>query len=161
AQVDQVVLWNNWGPRIGGAYDLTGDARTVVKLNYGKFFTFPAADFATNANTNSSTWYRTYAWTDQNPKGVYDPAEEAPLQSISGGSFSAILDPNLKNSYQHQASLFVERQVARNSGVRSGFVWKGPRQQRGTWNPNRPVTPYNQQVPVRDPGPDGIANTAD
>jgi len=161
AEVHQVVLWNNWGPRIGGAYDLTGDARTVLKLNYGKFFSFPAADFATNANPNSSTWYRTYAWNDPNHNGVYDVGEEAALQSISGGTLSAILDRNLENSYQHQASVFVERQVARNFGVRSGFVWKGPRQQRGTWNPNRPVSAYNQPVVVRDPGPDGIASTAD
>ena len=32
---------------------------------------------------------------------------------------------------------------------------------RATWNPNRPFEAYNAPVTVRDPGPDGVANTAD
>ncbi|MEQ1870134.1 MAG: TonB-dependent receptor, partial [Vicinamibacterales bacterium] len=161
AAVDKVALWNNIGPRVGLAYDVTGDARTVVKVNYGKFFLFPAADFAANANANSQTWFNTYAWNDPNKNGVYDLGEEAALQSVSGGTLSAILDPALRNSYQHQASVFLEREVARNFGVRTGVVWKGPRDPRGTYNPNRPLSAYDAPVSVRDPGPDGIASTAD
>jgi hypothetical protein len=161
AAIDEVVLWNDLGPRIGAAYALTADGRTVVKANYGKFFNFPAADFANNANPNSSTWYKTYAWNDPNRNGVYDVGEEGALQSISGGTLSAILDPDLANSYQHQVSLFLEREVADNFGVRSGMVWKGPRAPRASYNPNRPIEAYSLPVTVRDPGPDGTANTAD
>jgi hypothetical protein len=92
---------------------------------------------------------------------VYDLGEEGALQSISGGTLSAILDPDLANSYQHQVSTFVEREVADNFGVRTGFVWKAPRAPRATWNPNRPFETYNVPVTVRDPGPDGVASTAD
>lgn len=161
AAIDTVTLWNDWGPRIGLAFDLTGDTRTVLKVNYGKFFGFPAADFASNANPNSSTWYNTYAWNDPNRNGVYDPGEEGALQSVSGGTLSAILDPNLENSFQRQASTFVEREVASNFGVRTGFVWKGPRRPRAGYNPNRPYSAFNVATPVRDPGPDGTLNTAD
>jgi hypothetical protein len=161
AAVDEVVLWNDVGPRVGAAYALTGDGKTVVKVNYGKFFNFPAADFASNANPNSSTWFRTYAWNDPNRNGVFDAGEEGALQSISGGTLSAILDPDLANSYQHQASTFIEREVADNFGVRTGIVWKGPRAPRASWNPNRPLEAYTQAVSVRDPGPDGNANTSD
>jgi outer membrane receptor protein involved in Fe transport len=161
AAVDQVLVWNNWGPRLGLAFDLTGDARTVLKLNYGRFFGFPAADFASNANPNSSTWYRTYAWTDPNRNGVYDRGEEGALQAVSGGTLSAILDPNLENSWQHQASMFLERELAANFGIRTGFVWKGPRAPRAGWNPNRPYEAFNVPTAVRDPGIDGRAGTAD
>ena len=92
---------------------------------------------------------------------MYDVGEQGALQSISGGTLSAILDPDLTNSYQHQASAFVEREVADNFGVRTGFVWKGPRAPRASHNPNRPFGAYNVPVSVRDPGPDGIANNAD
>lgn len=161
AAVDQVVLWNNLGPRLGAAYSLTDDNKTVVKVNYGKFFNFPAADFANNANPNSQQWYRTYAWNDPNRNGVYDIGEESTLQSISGGTLSAILDPDLANSYQHQASVFLEREVAADFGIRTGFVWKGPRAPRGTDNPNRPLSAYTTATTVRDPGVDGIAGNAD
>jgi hypothetical protein len=161
AAIDKVLLWDNFGPRFGVAYDLTGDAKTVVKVNYGKFFGFPAADFASNANPNSQTWYRSFAWNDPNRNGVYDRGEEGALQSVSGGTLSAILDPDLQNSYQHQASTFVEREVGSNFGVRTGLVWKGPRKSRASYNPNRPYSAFNVPTVVRDPGIDGIANTAD
>ena len=160
-RVDRVLLWNDWGPRIGVAYDVTGSGKTVFKLNYGKFFGFPAADFASNANPNSSTWFRTYAWNDPNRNGVYDIGEEGALQSISGGTLSAILDADLQNSFQHQASAFIEREVADNFAVRTGFVWKGPRQPRGGYNPNRPLEAFNVPVTVGDPGIDGVLSTPD
>src|SRR5581483_7002179 len=46
-------------------------------------------------------------------------------------------------------------------GVRTGFVWNGRRQVRGAVNANRPFDAYNVPVPIRDPGPDGRAGTAD
>ncbi len=30
--------WNNWGPRVGFAYDLTGNGKTVVRAGVGAFF---------------------------------------------------------------------------------------------------------------------------
>ena len=161
AAVDSVAVWNNWGPRLGIAYDLTGDAKTVLKVNYGAYWLFPAADFASGANPNSSQWFSTYAWNDPNRNGVFDPGEQGTLQSVSGGSLSTVLDPNIENSYQHQASVFVEREIANSFGVRTGVVWKGPRNLRGSVNINRPYDAYNVATTVRDPGPDGVLNTAD
>jgi hypothetical protein len=45
--------------------------------------------------------------------------------------------------------------------VRTGFVWNGRRQVRATVNANRPFDAYNVPIPIRDPGPDGRAGTAD
>jgi hypothetical protein len=55
----------------------------------------------------------------------------------------------------------VEREVAPDFGVRTGFVWNGRRQLYGTVNVNRPVSAYNVPVSVTDPGPDGRLGTAD
>ncbi len=159
--VDSVVTWNDWGPRLGASYDLTGDGRTVVKANYGKFWLFPAADFASSANPNSQQWYRTYAWNDPNRNGVYDAGEQGTLQSVSGGTLATTLDPDVRNTFQHQASLFLEREVASSFGVRTGVVWKGPRQPRGTAVVNRPYEAFSVPVTVLDPGPDGVFNNTD
>ena len=76
-----MITWaNNWGPRLGASYDLTGDGRTLVKASYGQFWLYPGADFASSINPNASTWYRQYRWTtDLNRNGVWDPGEEGAL----------------------------------------------------------------------------------
>ena len=163
AQVDNVITWaNNWGPRFGVSYDLTGDGRTLVKGSYGQFWLYPGADFASSINPNASTWYRQYRWTtDSNRNGVWDPGEEGALLGVSGGSTSTALDPNLQNTYTRQATTYLEREIAANFGIRTGFVWNGRRQVRATVNANRPFDAFNVPVTIRDPGPDGRAGTAD
>jgi len=163
AEVDNVITWvNNWGPRLGVSYDLTGDGRTLVKASYGQFWLYPGADFASSINPNASTWYRQYRWTtDSNRNGVWDPGEEGALLGVSGGSTSTALDPNLQNTYTRQATTYFEREIAANFGIRTGFVWNGRRQVRATVNANRPFDAFNVPVPIRDPGPDGRSGTAD
>jgi hypothetical protein len=163
AEVDNVITWaNNWGPRLGVSYDLTGDARTLVKGSYGQFWLYPGADFASSINPNASTWYRQYRWTtDLNRNGVWDPGEEGALLGVSGGSTSTALDPNLQNTYTRQATTYLEREIAANFGIRTGFVWNGRRQVRATVNASRPFDAFNVPVTIRDPGPDGRAGTAD
>ena len=162
-EVGNVISWsNNWGPRTGVSYDLSGDGRTLVKASYGRFWLYPGADFASSINPNASTWFRQLRWTtDLNGNGVWDPGEEGALLGVNGGSASTALDPNLQNTYTHQTTTYVEREVAANFGVRTGLVWNGRRQVRANVNANRPFDAYNVAVPVRDPGPDGRAGTAD
>ena len=87
AEVGDVITWNNnWGPRLGLGYDVTGDGKTIAKASYGQFWLYPGADFASSINPNAATWYRQYRWTtDLNRNGVWDPGEEAALLGVSGG----------------------------------------------------------------------------
>ena len=83
------------------------------------------------------------------------------VDANAGGTASTIYDPNIRNTYAHQALLFVEHEAAPNLGVRSGLVWNGRRQLRGSFNINRPIEAYTAPVQVRDPGPDGRPGTSD
>src|SRR5437773_122641 len=163
SEAGNVITWSdNWGPRLGASYDLTGDGRTVVKAGYGRFWLYPGADFASSINPNASTWYRQYRWTtDVNRNGVWDPGEEGGLLGVNGGTVSTALDPDLQNTYTHQTTAYLEREVAANFGVRTGFVWNGRRRVRATVNANRPFDAYNVPVTIPDPGPDGRTGTAD
>lgn len=163
SEVGNVITWNNnWGPRFGISYDVTGNAKTLVKASYGEFWLYPGADFASSINPNAATWYRQYRWTtDLNRNGSWDPGEEGALLGVSGGSVSTALDPNLQNTYTRQLTGYLEREVAPNFGIRSGIVWNGRRQIRGTIRADRPFDGYNVPITVRDPGPDGRAGTAD
>ena len=163
AEVGNVITWrNNWGPRLGVSYDVTGDAKTLVKASYGQFWLYPGADFASSINPNASTWYTQYRWTtDTNRNGGWDPGEQGAVLGVSGGSVSTALDPNLQNTFTRQATVYVEREVAHDFGLRSGFVWNGRRQVRATIRADRPFDGYNAPVTVIDPGPDGRVGTGD
>ena len=57
--------------------DLTGDGRTVLKLQYGQFWLYPGTNFTGAFNPNPTGWTRTYLWTDDaNGNGRWDPGEE-------------------------------------------------------------------------------------
>src|SRR5262252_5287431 len=163
AEVGNVITWrNNWGPRLGVSYDVTGDAKTLVKASYGQFWLYPGADFASSINPNASTWYTQYRWTtDSNRNGVWDPGEQGAVLGVSGGAVSTALDQNLQNTFTRQMTAYVEREVAHDFGVRSGFVWNGRRQVRATVRADRPFDGYSVPVTVTDPGPDGRVGTAD
>ena len=160
--VDRVLVWKNVGPRLGASYDVSGKGKTVVKVNYGQYWLYPAADFANNINPNPATWRQVYTWRDLNGNGRWDSGEQqGNPTSVSGGTASTIYDPDIENTFSHQAMLFVEHEAAPNLGVRTGFVWNGRRQLTGSMNINRPVSAYTVANPIRDPGPDGRLNTAD
>jgi hypothetical protein len=160
--IDPVLAFNNWGSRVGVSTDLTGDGKTVMKLHYGKFWVYPAPIFTAAFNPNPSGWSQTYLWTnDANGNGQWDPGEEGPLISVAGGSTSTRLDPDIANTFVHQASAYLEREVASDFGVRTGFVLNARRQPYGTINVNRPLDSYSVPVAVVDPGPDGRVDSAD
>ena len=74
AAIDPVLTFNNWGPRVGFNADLTGDGKTVVKVNYGQFWLYPGPVFTAALNPNPSGWTQTYLWpNDVNRNGYWDP----------------------------------------------------------------------------------------
>jgi len=109
-----------------------GELRPVLAVS--------SADFASSINPNASTWYRQYRWTtDLNRNGFWIGRRGA-LLGLNGGSVSTALDPNLANTFTHQTTTYLEREVAANFGLRTGFVWNGRRQVRATVNANRRST---------------------
>jgi hypothetical protein len=92
---------------------------------------------------------------------VWEPGEEGRLISSAGGVATTSLDPDQKDDYTYDMSVWVERELIANLGVRAGFVHREELQQRGTINQNQPYDAFNIPATVRDPGPDGRAGTAD
>jgi hypothetical protein len=159
---DEVIMFNHLVPRVGGTYDLAGDGRTVLKANWGRFAFNPGVNLADAVNPNTSTQYAVWTWSDLNGDRVYQDNEKvgsAPTQQF-GGNVSTTIDPNLKNSYTDEASVFLERSVMNDFGVRAGYVWKKDYQGWQQLNDSRPYSAFNVPVTVTDPGPDGNLATA-
>ena len=161
AAVDKVVSFNHIVPRVGATYDLQGDGRTVVKANWGRFYFNPGVNLADSVNPNTGSQYADHVWNDLNNDRVYQLGEEGVLQTKFGGVANASIDPNLKNSYTDEASLFLERAIITDLGVRAGFVWKKDNDGWQQVNANRPHSAFNVPTTVVDPGADNVYGNSD
>lgn len=161
AAVDSVVTFNNVVPRVGLIFDVTGDSKTLVKANFGRFYFNPGVNLADSVNPNTADQFSQYAWTDRNGDRLYQPGEEGALTQRFGGVANAAVDPDLKNSRTNEFSAWLEREIIPNLGTRVGFVWKKDYDGYQQMNRNRPIGAYNVPVTVADIGPDGVAGTSD
>ena len=161
AAIDNNISWNLPVPRIGMTYDLSGNGKTVLKANYGKYYWNPGADFVFNVQPNASAWWKRYRWTDLNNNNRWEPGELGALVDQRGGAATESLDPNLRDTYTNEFATFLEREVMPNFGVRAGYVYRAQRDQYTRININRPYSAFTVPVSVPDPGPDNTRGTAD
>jgi hypothetical protein len=151
--------WNNVGPRIGVTYDIGHNGQTVIKASYGLFWHNPGPGVSAGANPNVVSKSVTYNWTDANGDRHFQLGEQGAL-TASTLAGSNQLDPNIKQPYSHDATLYLERQISSNLGARVGFVYKSEDDLINTsFNPGRPVSAYTVPFPFLDLGDDGIRQT--
>jgi hypothetical protein len=158
--VDDVITWTLPAPRVGAAYRLTADGRTVVKAHAGRYWWNPDVNVASSVNPNVSTAYERFAWTDPNGDRLWQRGEEGRLLGRVGGA-GLSLDADLENTYTDEFAAWLDRELLPDFGLRTGIVWRGQRQLRQTNNVLRPSSGFTVPVSFRDPGPDGASGTAD
>jgi hypothetical protein len=158
--VDSLVAWNRLAPRFSGVFDPFGGGRTLVKVSVGRYWMAPG-DLGPAASPNASEWWRRYPWTDVNGNGVWDPGEEGALRDSQGGQADQSIDPNLRAPWTDEATVFVERELAGAIGLHTGLVWRRDAGPYARQDLARPFEAFNVPVVIPDPGPDGVAGTAD
>ena len=163
AEISEVLVFNHLAPRFGATYDLTGDGRTVLKANWGRFYFNPGVNLADSINPNTATQYSEWPWNDINGDRIFQEGEQVGTQPTIqfGGVANAANDPDLENAYADEASVFVERAVMNDLGVRVGYVWKKDKNGWQQENILRPFSAFNVPVSIPDPGPDGVAGNGD
>ncbi len=159
----EFYVWNQVAPRVGLTFDLTGDGKTVLKGNYGLFWHNPGASVGGDANPNVADKRAQFGWNDINGDRRWQPGEETAEQSrqLEG---AIRIDPNIKDPYTHEASVWVERQITETMGVRGGFVYKTEDDLIRTYLPGRGLDVYKANgVPFTfvDIGIDGVRGTSD
>jgi len=159
--VGNVIDWNVVAPRIGAIFDPAGNARTLLKFNYGQYWFGPGTNLGPNANPNSPDWWQRDSWSDLNKDGVWERGEEGGIIDSRGGVESESLDPELHLPKLEEVAVSVERELFANVGIRTGVVWRGERWHYLRQNPNRPFGAFSVPVTVPDPGPDNNVGTSD
>jgi hypothetical protein len=157
--------WTDIAPRTGVAWDITGDAKTVVKGTWGVYNNGMADTFAQTFNQNA-VGYVDYRWRDLNGNDDYDPGEVD--LSLSGGDFigisaasNNIYNPDLKRPKQYETTAVFDRELMPNMAGRVAYVYRRNTGAIATINIKRPYSAFNLSVTRRDPGPDGALNTSD
>ena len=159
--VDNLITWNVLGPRIGVSWDIAGTARDVVKATYGRYYINPTRQVADVSNPNTSPQWSRYTWVDSNGDKVWQRGEERTLLGTRGGVATGSFDPNLKDAFNDQVTLWYERSMPYRLVLRTGFVYNRTSREFQTVNALRPYSAYNIPVTRVDPGVDAVTGTAD
>jgi hypothetical protein len=112
----------NVAARVGFSYNLTGDAKSVVKAFYGRYYNNLADGFS-SANP-AGTRYIEYNFNDLNHNGKYDGVQELGTFRTRIGGADAPVDPNLKTPHTDEISATYEKQFWEESSFRFTYVRK-------------------------------------
>jgi len=156
----EVSRSNSLSPRVGFAYDLTGDNRTVVKGFAGRYYFNSADTLADLENPVGSARLR-YQFLDQNGNRLLDGPQELGLfRSTQGGAGFVNVDDNIKRPYSQELSGHLEREITPGLSGRFSYVYKNVRNE---WVEIDPTREAAMTIPFTylDPGVDGVTGTSD
>jgi len=169
-QATTVAETHDFSPRIGFAYDLTGDNRTVVKAYFGQSRWNSADELADKENPVGIAQLR-YAFLDctatrttgcdLNGNRLLDgPAELGAFNTTVGGAGFVRVDRDLNRPVTNELSTNIEREVVTGLSARASYVYKAVRD---IWAEDDTIRSGAFTVPITitDPGPDGALNTGD
>ena len=119
--------WNNWGPRIGFAYDLTGNGTTVVRGGFGVMFEriqgndmYQAGGnnlFGGTVSLSNVSLSDPHVGIDQTNANISTASLPVTVNSITE------LDTNnYKNPTSYQYSLGIQRQLAKQTVLSVAYV---------------------------------------
>jgi len=133
---DPGVVWNNFSPRVGVTFDLTGNAKTLAKVNYARYYSqLGNGNIAGTINPVGSTTLR-YPWMDLNGDRVAQANEiiTGPNPLSASTNWSAAnpantksansVDPNLKNDTTDEIIVGVDREIGAGFAVGANYVWR-------------------------------------
>ena len=155
----------SFAPRLYFSYDITGDAKTVLKGGWGRFYKqrFIEENQMTNPYSSVTTTFR---WRDLNGNRLYDVGEvnddpNGPDFISSSQPVSGVTNPNEKPTGTDQFALTFEHQLGQNFAVRVSGVRIRTFNEQRILNILRPYEAYNIPITNPNPGNDGVVGTAD
>jgi hypothetical protein len=161
-EIPNLPNWNDWAVRLAAAYDLSGDGKTAIKANAGKYVAAQAAGFAQGFNgMNGAT--QTRSWNDANgDKTILNADGTIQTNEVIGGTanFGQIVsrpDPDLARGYNWEYSAVVQRELRPRMSVTAGYhrrdyfnlqVTDNQNLSQSQWTPYTITTPNDPRLPL-------------
>jgi hypothetical protein len=139
-----ITTWNTFRPRLGAAYDLTGQGKSVIRAYFGQFDIIEGAGLAEQINPNGLST-QTYTWNDTNGDGIPQPNEWKLPENLvyaSGGVVTSV-DPNLKRPYTNEVNVGYEQQVFSSVMVGVNYYFRNIKNQFAERNLANPLSDYS------------------
>jgi len=147
--------WNNWSPRVGVAYDLSGNARTAFKANFGRYITQDVASLAAKYNP-LALQSDNRSWTDANGDDIAQLSELGPSTNRNFGLAAGATkpDPNLTRGYNYLYNVGVQHQLFPRVSIAAGYYHRVYRNR--TWT-NNLLTTFDSytEIDIADPNSSG------
>lgn len=117
---------NNFGPRFGFAYDVTGDGRTSVRAGFGIYYGRIINSTISNAITNTGT-------ADSQRSFIFSPTTTGspifpnvlpgvPTTTSTVAPNIVAFAPDVQNPQIYQGDFIIEREIARNTVVSAAYL---------------------------------------
>lgn len=139
-----VFDFNNWSPRVGATYSLTGDGKTVARASFGRYYAPVGLEnlrrFGPDmplASIHRLQYSVPWDQVDLNHNGIVDPDEVTATARLLRGlpatdmgwrevdqSWEARVAPGTKNQFMDQWTVNFEREIVPNLSFSATFIHK-------------------------------------
>ncbi len=133
-------------PRIGIAYDLTGQGHTVLKLYWGQYYSYPSTNIADAVDPLQSS-SATFTWINPNnlPFNVSQIGNIVGSPSVPQGS---TVQPGLQDPRFDDMGGFIQHQISNTLSVEGGFIFRELHHDFETINLALPASAFTLQKTV-------------
>lgn len=123
--------YNNFAPRVGFSYDVTGKGTTVLRGGWGEYYDRIFDNIYGNTRFNPP-----FVATTQVATGVYNGAVAASTLNLTTTYTGTVIDTNLRTPYTQHFNFALSQELSKNTSLTVGYVGSIAKKLFTTLNPN-------------------------